>query len=58
MGETVKEGEFPNLKEIMDQAMKVGVKLLVCEQSTRLLRMKRGDFVQVTKVVGAGTLND
>lgn len=45
MAETVKEGEFPNLKEIMDQAMKAGVKLLVCEQSTRLLRMKRGDFV-------------
>jgi len=31
MAETVKEGEFPNLKEIMDQAMKAGVKLLVCE---------------------------
>jgi len=58
MAETVKEGEFPNLKEIMDQAMKAGVKLLVCEQSIRLLRMKRGDFVRVTKVVGAGTLND
>jgi len=58
MAETVKEGEFPNLEEIMDQAMKAGVKLLVCEQSTRLLRMERGDFVPVTKVVGAGTLND
>lgn len=58
MAETVKEGEFPNLKEIMDQAMKAGVKLLVCEQSTRLLRMERGEFVPVTKVVGAGTLND
>jgi len=58
MAETVKEGEFPNLKEIMDQAMKAGVKLLVCEQSTRLLRMERGDFVPVTKVVGDGTLND
>lgn len=58
MAETVKEGEFPNLKEIMDQAIKAGVKLLVCEQSTRLLRMERGDFVPVPKVVGAGTLND
>jgi len=58
MAETVKEGEFPNLEEIMDQAMKAGVKLLVCEQSTRLLRMERGDFVPVTKVVGVGTLND
>jgi len=57
MAETIKEGDFPNLKEIMDQAMKVGVKLLVCEQSTQFLRMERGDFVPVTKVVRANTLN-
>jgi predicted peroxiredoxin len=38
--------------------MKAGVKPLVCEQRTRLLRMEREDFVPVTKVVGAGTLND
>ena len=56
--ETVKEGNFPTLKEIMDQAIKAGVKLMVCEQSTQLLRMQRGDFVPEAKIVGAATLND
>lgn len=58
MAETVKEGNFPTLKEIMDQALKAGVKLLVCEQSTQLLRLDRGDFIPEAKVVGAATLND
>ena len=58
MAETVKEGEFPTLKEIMDQAVKAGVKLLVCEQSTQLLRMGRGEFIPEAEIVGAATLND
>ena len=58
MAETVKEGNFPTVREIMDQAMKAGVKLLVCEQSTQLLRMERGDFIPEAKIVGAATLND
>ena len=58
MAETVKEGEFPSLKQIMDQAIDAGVELLICEQSTQLLRMERGDFIPEAKVVGAATLND
>lgn len=58
MAETVKEGEFPTLKEIMDQAINAGVELLICEQSTQLLSMERGDFIPEAKVVGAATLND
>lgn len=58
MAETVREGSFPTLKEIMDQAIKAGVKLLVCEQSTQVLGMERGDFIPEAKVVGASTLND
>jgi len=58
MAETIKEGDFPTLREVMDQAIKAGVKLMVCEQSTQLLRMQRGDFVPEAKVVGAATLND
>jgi len=56
--EKVKEGSFPTLKEIMDQAAAAGVKFLVCEQSTHLLNLDRGDFVKEAKVVGAATLND
>ena len=58
MAETVKEGDFPTLKEIMDQAINAGVELLVCEQSTQLLNMERGDFIPEAKIVGAATLND
>jgi hypothetical protein len=58
MAETVKEGNFPTVKEIMDQAIAAGVKLLVCEQSTQLLRVDRGNFIPEAKVVGAATLND
>jgi len=42
----------------MDQAINAGVKLMVCEQSTQLLGLDRGDFVDSAKVVGAATLND
>ncbi len=56
--EKVKEGSFPTLKEIMDQATTAGVRLLICEQSTQLLNMGRGDFVDQAEIVGAATLND
>jgi predicted peroxiredoxin len=56
--EKVKEGNFPTLKEIMDQAAAAGVEFLVCEQSTQLLNLDRGDFIEEAKVVGAATLND
>jgi predicted peroxiredoxin len=58
MAETVREGDSLTLKDIMDRAIKAGVQLLVCEQSTKLLRMDRGDFIPEVKVVGAATLND
>jgi hypothetical protein len=58
MAETVKEGSFPTVKEIMDQAIAAGVKLMVCEQSTQLLNINRGDFIPEAKIVGAATLND
>ncbi len=56
--EKIKVGNFPTLKEAMDQAIKVGVNLYVCEQSTQLLGMSRGDFIPEAKIAGAGTLND
>lgn len=56
--EKVKEGNFPTLKEIMDQTAAAGVEFLVCEQSTQLLNLDRGDFIEEAKVVGAATLND
>jgi len=56
--EKVKLGGFPTLKEVMDQAVKAGVRLMVCEQSCILLGLDKGNFVDPAKVVGAATLND
>ena len=56
--EKIKMGSFPSLKEVMDQAVKAGVKLVVCEQSCGLLAIPRGDFTKDAKIVGAATLND
>lgn len=56
--EKIKLGEFPTLKQVMNQAVKAGVKLEVCEQSCMLLGLERGDFADAAKIVGAATLND
>lgn len=56
--EKIKLGDFPSLKEVIDQAVKAGVKLRVCEQSCQLLGIGRGDFIEGAKIVGAATLND
>jgi predicted peroxiredoxin len=56
--EKIKIGSFPSLSEVMNQAVKAGVKLVVCEQSCGLLGIPRGDFTPQVNVVGAATLND
>lgn len=56
--EKIKIGSFPLLKNVMNQAIKAGVKLVVCEQSCGLLGIPRGDFTQEANIVGAATLND
>lgn len=56
--EKIKIGGFPSLKEVMDQALNAGVKLMVCEQSCMLFNLPRGSFVSEAGIVGAATLND
>ena len=56
--EKIKIGSFPSLKEVMDQTLKAGVRLLVCEQSCGLLGIPRGAFTEEANIVGAATLND
>ena len=56
--EKIKLGDFPSLREVMNQAVKAGVRLEVCEQSCSLLGLGKGDFIDAAKVVGAATLND
>jgi len=56
--EKIKVGAFPTLKKVMDQAVAAGVRMMVCDQSTQLLNLKRGDFIEAAQIVGAATLND
>jgi hypothetical protein len=56
--EKIKIGQFPSLRDVMDQTIKSGVKLLVCEQSCHLINLGRGEFVPAAEIVGAATLND
>ena len=56
--EKIQIGPYPDLKAVIDQAVEAGVKLYVCEQSTQLLGLPRGDFIDEVKVVGAATLTD
>jgi predicted peroxiredoxin len=56
--DNIKMGDFPTLKEVMEQAVRSGVKLMVCEQSCLLFGIPRGGFEEHAKIVGAATLND
>jgi len=56
--EKIKIGGFPSLKDIMEQAIKAGVTMMVCEQSCMLFNLPRGSFISDAGVVGAATLND
>lgn len=56
--EKIKLGDFPTLKEVMDDAVESGVKLLVCSQSCRLIGLEKDNLVPNAKIVGAATLND
>ncbi len=56
--ERIKLGSFPTVKEVMDQALKAGVKMYACTQSCDLIGMSKGDLVEGVKVAGAATVND
>ncbi len=56
--EKIKIGDFPTLKQVMDQAIQAGVSMMVCDQSCMLLGVEKGRITDPVKVVGAATLND
>ena len=56
----IKMGNFPSLKDVMDETLRQGIKLLICQQSAQLFgeKLMPDDFVDGSKVVGAATLNN
>jgi uncharacterized protein len=58
--EKIQMGNFPSLKEVMDNTAGMGIKMLICQQSMKVFGqdLKPEDFVDYSKIVGAATLND
>ena len=56
--EKIQMGEYPPLNEVIDQAIEAGVEMMACDQSTQVLGIERGGYVESCGVVGAATLND
>lgn len=58
--EIIKIGEFPTLKEVMQQAVSNGVKIMACQQSMQLFggEISPADLTEEAIVAGAATLND
>ena len=56
--EKIKLGEFPSVKEMIDKTMDMGIKIMVCEASKRMLGLEKVDLIPGVKIVGAATLND
>nr|MDO8109176.1 DsrE/DsrF/DrsH-like family protein [Candidatus Sigynarchaeota archaeon] len=54
----IKLGSFPSVKEMIDQTLKAGIEILVCEASKRMLGWEKVELIPGVKIVGAATLND
>ncbi len=49
---------YPPLTQIIDQAVRSGVVLEVCDHSCTLFGVNKQDLMEQAKIVGASTLND
>lgn len=58
VAEMIKLGSFPTVKEMIDKTLEMGIEILVCEASKRMLGWDKVDLIPGVKIVGAATLND
>lgn len=58
VAEMIKLGSFPTVKEMIDKTLEMGIEILVCEASKRMLGWEKVDLIPGVKIVGAATLND
>ena len=54
----IKLDEFPSVGEMLKQTLDMGIEILVCEASKRMLGWEKVDLIPGVKIVGAATLND
>jgi len=56
--EKMQLGSFPNVREMLDGTMGMGIPILVCEASKQMLGWESVELIEGVKIVGAATLND
>ena len=58
VADQMKLGGFPSVGEMLKQTLDMGIEILVCEASKRMLGWDKVELIPGVKVVGAATLND
>jgi predicted peroxiredoxin len=56
--EKIRLGDFPSVMEMIAKSQEMGIEILVCEASRRMLGWEKAELIPGVKVVGAATLND
>jgi hypothetical protein len=56
--EKIKLGDFPTVMEMIRKSQDMGIEILVCEASKRMLGWEKAELIPDVKIVGAATLND
>ena len=56
--EKIKLGNFPNVAEMIEKTIDMGIEILVCEASKQMLGLEKVNLIPGVKIVGAATLND
>jgi len=56
--EKIKIGDFPNVAEMIQKTIEMGITVYVCEASKQMLGWDEVNLVEGCKIVGAATLND
>ena len=58
VAEKMKLGTFPSVAEMIQKTLQMGIEILVCEASKRMLDWEKVNLIPGVKIVGAATLND
>jgi len=56
--EKIKLGTFPNVAEMIQKTLQMGIEIDVCEASKQMLGWETVKLIPGVKIVGAATLND
>ena len=58
VAKTIHLGTFPNVQEMIEKTLEMGIEIYACEASKQMLGLQKVELLSGVKVVGAGTLND